>query len=190
MFRATTPQQAKEVNTNGATIVKVTNDAREFAKIMRQLPKGAFLPGSGLLLSEEQNALKQRADLLRNGMKGQLTQSTGAGAPTGQEGAAFEAALDRGNFQTPEEHATALEEAAQSIERKFYDSTRAFGNKGAEGETLRVQAAKRMGLKDEVPGATKPKPDRAAYDKAIAKAKAAGRNDLVKRLEAEMGAAN
>lgn len=188
MFRTTTNQQAKEINSNGATIVKVTNDAREFAEIMRKLPKGAFLPGAGVVLSEEQNILKQRADLLRNGMKGQLTQSTGAGAPTGQEGAAFEAALDRGNFQSPEEHAKALEEAAKSIERKFYDSTRAFGNKGAEGETLRAQAAKRMGIKEDSGG--KPKPDRALYDKAIAKAKAAGRNDLVKKLEAELGAAN
>ena len=112
---------------NNAIAMGLTQDGQQVAKIMLQvnrlselkskLPSALSDPkgyAKSIVTAEGQSNQKQ-FNLISVGLKGQLTQYQGAGAPTGAEGAEALENLSRGNFTSNEAYADALSQYATLI---------------------------------------------------------------------------
>jgi hypothetical protein len=130
LFDATTPQQAKELNVNGGSLNGIRSDLAKYRELMAQLPKGYEAVS---LTDPKMQELAKQAELLKQGMIGQYTNMTGAGAPSGSEKKDFEGAIARGNLDRVEAHANALDAAGEQMAQRWKAQLPAYGYKAASG---------------------------------------------------------
>jgi hypothetical protein len=173
LFDAPTPQQAKELNENGRIMARVRAESQELKAEYAKLPTGLAAslkqgnPIGNFFLSEEEKTALQNVNRLKTSITGQMSQMKGMGAPSTTELTEVQKGIVRGRSQSQESYGQSADDAVKSLEKSWRSGLPAHGFKGDK------------------PAATSP--DRARYEQAIAKARAAGKMDLVKRLQAEMG---
>ncbi len=128
LFRATTTLQAKELNDNGAKMDRVRRDASSLAELATQVPRLSLVTGVSLDPAV-QTKLKDM-NRLKQGLVGQMTQMTGAGAPSGSEKKDFIDTVQAGKIEDPHAYAQSLKNFAGNVEQTWRSTTKSYGNQG------------------------------------------------------------
>lgn len=132
LFDATTPAQAKELNDNGATMARVSADTLRYRDLMKEIPK--LRDPTGLTNTDDLNSKIQQAENTKQRIIGQMTQMTGAGAPSGTEKTDFVKSLERSTAQSAESHFDALTKLADQFDNTYREALPAYGYKAGKGE--------------------------------------------------------